>query len=190
MGYSFFILNITNQYFTFAAKRNGGTITVPFFFISIAVEILKQIEEGWLQEILSEYPNLFLVDVKIRPTNNIKVFIDGDTGFSIDACTRINRKLYKAIEEAAIYPEGNFSLEVSSPGITEPLKLYRQYNKNIGREVEVVFKDDSLKIGVLTTVAESDIVLEYTEGKGKKAVVQTLVIPFDNIKTTTVQIKF
>ncbi len=183
-------MNITNQYSTFAAKRNGGTITVPFFFISIAVEILKQIEEGWLREILSEYSDLFLVDVEIRPTNNIKVFIDGDTGFSIDACTRINRKLYKAIEEAAVYPEGNFSLEVSSPGITEPLKLYRQYNKNIGREVEVIFKDDSIKVGILTAVAESDIVLEYMEGKGKKTVVQTLVIPFDNIKTTTVQIKF
>jgi len=154
------------------------------------VEILKQIEEGWLKEILSEYPSLFLVDVKIKPTNNIKVFIDGDSGFSIEACTRINRKLYKAIEESAIYPEGNFSLEVSSPGITEPLKLYRQYQKNVGREIEVVFKDDSVKVGTLNAVAESDIIIEYTEGKGKKAVIQTLVIPFDNIKTTKVQIKF
>ena len=155
----------------------------------MAVEILKRIE-SWLDEILSGYPDLFLVEVKIKPTNNIKVFIDGDTGFSIELCTRVNRKLYKAIEESAIYPEGNFSLEVSSPGITEPLRLYRQYSKNLGREVEIVFKDDSVKIGKLLTVAEEDIIIEYTEGKGKKAVVQTLVIPFGNIKTITVQIKF
>jgi len=166
-----------------------GTIAVPFFFIHIAVDTLKNIE-GWLQEILAEHPDLFLVDVKIKPTNNIKVFIDGDNGFPIDLCVRVNRQLYKKIEEAAIYEEGNFSLEVSSPGITEPLKLHRQYTKNIGREVEIVFKDGTAKEGLLVEVAEADIILEHKEGKGKKAVTQKLVIPFSNIKSTIVQIKF
>ena len=69
------------------------------------------------------------------------------------------------IEEAAIYPEGDFSLEVSSPGITEPLKLQRQYTKNIGRDVEIVFKDGTTKEGTLLEVAEADIILEHKEGK-------------------------
>lgn len=166
-----------------------GTIAVPFFFIPMAVDTLKKIED-WIQEILADYPDLFLVEAKIKPTNNIKVFIDGDTGFPIDLCVRINRKLYKLIEEAAIYPEGDFGLEVSSPGITEPLKMHRQYTKNVGRDVEVTFKDGSIKEGTLETVAEEDIILAYTEGKGKKAVQQKLVIPIANIKTTIVQIKF
>jgi len=94
------------------------------------------------------------------------------------------------IEEAALYPEGEFSLEVSSPGVDEPLKTQRQYNKNIGRSLEIVFTDGTKKEGKLIQVAEADIIIEFTEGKGKKAVTQQLVIPFNNIKTTTVQVKF
>ena len=155
----------------------------------MAVDIVKQIED-WLQVVFAENPALFLVSIKVKPTNNIKVFVDGDEGFPIDMCVRINRKLYKLIEENGFYPEGDFSLEVSSPGITEPLKLHRQYTKNIGRDVEIVFNDLSVKEGKLVSVAESDIVVEQTEGKGKKAVTQQLVIPTSNIKSTTVQIKF
>ena len=155
----------------------------------MAVDIVKQIED-WLQGTFADNPALFLVSIKVKPTNNIKIFIDGDEGFPIDMCVRINRKLYKLIEENGFYPEGDFSLEVSSPGIEEPLKLHRQYTKNIGRDVEIIFKDLSIKEGKLIAVAESDIILEQTEGKGKKAVVQQLVIPLCNIKSTTVQIKF
>ena len=155
----------------------------------MAVDIVKQIED-WLQGIFADNPALFLVSIKLKPTNNIKVFIDGDEGFPIDMCVRINRKLYKLIEENGFYPEGDFSLEVSSPGIEEPLKLHRQYTKNIGRDVEIIFKDLSIKEGKLIGVAESDIILEHTEGKGKKSVVHQVVIPLSNIKSTTVQIKF
>jgi ribosome maturation factor RimP len=94
------------------------------------------------------------------------------------------------MEEAAWFPEGDFSLEVSSPGIDEPLILNRQYVKNMGRKVEVTFLDETIKEGVLKTVTENDILIEWTEGKGKKAAVQTLLIPFDQIKTTIVQVQF
>jgi ribosome maturation factor RimP len=70
------------------------------------------------------------------------------------------------------------------------LRLQRQYLKNIGREVEVLFNDGSVKTGKLLQVSNEDIILEETNGKGKKAVTTQLVIPFSNIKTTTVQIKF
>jgi len=153
------------------------------------VDIVKQIED-WLYVTFAENSALFLVSIKVKPTNNIKVFIDGDEGFPIDMCVRINRKLYKLIEENAFYPEGDFSLEVSSPGLSEPLKLHRQYTKNIGRDVEVVFNDLTVIEGKLISVAEADIVIEQTEGKGKKAITKQLVIPVINIKSTTVQIKF
>jgi ribosome maturation factor RimP len=98
--------------------------------------------------------------------------------------------LYKLIEEAAIYPEGDFSLEVSSPGIDEPLKLHRQYLKNIGRTIEVKLIDGTQKEGELETVAAEDIILKTVTGKGKKAITEQLVIPFENIQSTIVQIKF
>ncbi|MDE3234432.1 MAG: ribosome assembly cofactor RimP [Bacteroidota bacterium] len=150
---------------------------------------IQQIQK-LVDKLLLEEPEYFCVNVKIKPTNNVKVFMDGDNGLAIEKCVQFNRKLYKMIEEEGMYPEGEFSLEVSSPGVDEPLKLPRQYTKNIGRTVEVVFIDGSKKEGKLLQVAEADIIIEHTEGKGKKAVTQQLVIPFSNIKSTTVQIKF
>lgn len=134
----------------------------------------------------------FLVSVKVKPTNNIKVFVDcdGEGGMTIEKCVRYNRALYKQLEEQAIFPDGNFSLEVSSPGIDEPLKLTRQYHKNKGRFIEVTFTDDTIKEGTLLEVTENDIILEQTTGKGKKAESRQFVLPFTNIKSTKVQIRF
>lgn len=71
--------------------------------------------EQMLESILADEPAYFLVSLTIKPGNNIKVFVDGDEGIKIERCVSYNRRLYKLIEEAAIYPEGDFSLEVSSP---------------------------------------------------------------------------
>jgi ribosome maturation factor RimP len=149
----------------------------------------NQIEQ-FLNGLLAEEPNFFLVSLSIKPTNNIKVFLDGDEGFPIAKCVQFNRLLYKFIEELAIYPEGDFSLEVSSPGLEEPLKLLRQYQKNIGRTVSVHLNDDTIKEGILESATETVIQIVYTTGKGKKAITEQLVIPFLDIKSTTVQIKF
>jgi len=150
---------------------------------------IQQLEK-FMGEILAEEPEYFLVSLRIKPTSNIKVFIDGDQGIAIDKCVRFNRKLYKLIEESGMYPEGEFSLELSSPGLDEPLKMHRQYVKNIGRDIEISFLDDTTKEGKLLSVTETDLIIEHTEGKGKKAVTQQLVVPFENIKSTIVQIKF
>lgn len=134
--------------------------------------------------------DIFLVDMKVKPTNNIKIYLDADSGLGIEKCIKINRALYRIMEEMAIYPDGNFSLEVSSPGLEEPLKQQRQFVKNKGRDVEVTLNDDSVKEGKMTEVTEEGITIEFTEGKGKKAVLQTLTLPFTEIKQTKVQIKF
>jgi ribosome maturation factor RimP len=136
------------------------------------------------------YDDIFLVSIKVKPTNNFKIFLDADGGLGIEKCIKINRALYKIMEEMGMYPEGDFSLEVSSPGLDEPLKLLRQYKKNIGRDVEVTMNDEVKKEGKLTVVTEETITIEYAEGKGKKAIVKTDKIPFADIKQTKVQIKF
>jgi len=156
----------------------------------MATEAALALIEQWLDELLATQPEYFKVSVRIKPINNIKVFLDGDSGISIEKCVQVNRRLYKLIEENALYPEGDFSLEVSSPGIDEPLKLHRQYLKNKGRVVEIIFTDGTRKEGKLVEVSERDILLEESSGKGKKLVTQQVVIPFDTIKTTTVQIQF
>ena len=134
--------------------------------------------------------DIFLVDVKIKPINNIKVYLDADAGLPIERCSKINRTLYRTIEEMQLYPDGNFSLEVSSPGLSEPLKMHRQYLKNVGREIEVTKTDDSKVTGQLLSVDEEKVLLEFTEGKNKKAVVHQVEIPFTEIKVAIVQINF
>jgi ribosome maturation factor RimP len=156
----------------------------------MAIETQIQQLEQLVDQVLAAHPEYFRTNVRIKPTNNVKVFIDGDNGITIEKCVFFNRQLYKLIEESGMYPEGEFSLEVSSAGVDEPLRMLRQYTKNLGRNVEVIFNDGSKKEGKLLQVAEADMILEFTEGKGKKAVTQQLVIPFENIKSTTVQVKF
>ena len=152
-------------------------------------EIIKTVE-GILQPLLAEEPGYFLVDIRIKPTNNIKVFIDGDQGISIEKCVRYNRALYRKLEEMALFPDGDFSLEVSSPGLDEPLKLLRQYKKNVGRQVELVLQDGSKTEGRLLEVTEDGVIVEETKGKNKKKEVINHTFLFDNIKTTKIQVVF
>jgi ribosome maturation factor RimP len=145
--------------------------------------------EKKLSELLTELPGYFLVEINVKPTNNIKVFVDADQGAAIDQLSRINRALYKWVEEN-LFPNGDFSIEVSSPGLEEPLKLGRQYLKNIGRMVEIVLKNGLKKEGKLISVSENEIVIEEEIGKGKKKEVIQHIILNEEIKTTKVQVKF
>jgi len=140
--------------------------------------------------LLAGEPGYFLVDVRIKPTNNVKVYIDGDQGIPIEKCVQLNRALYKKFEETALFPNGDFSLEVSSPGLDEPLKLHRQYKKNVGRQVEVVLQDGSKIEGRLLDVSEDGVIVEETRGRNKKKEVINHTFLFDNIKTTKIQVVF
>ena len=146
--------------------------------------------EQKINTLLEGEPKYFLVEVRIKPTNNIKVFIDGDEGVPLSALVQFNRKLYKELEEGGMYPDGNFSLEVSSPGLDEPLKLHRQYKKNAGRFVEVALQDGTKKEGKLLEATEDGIVVETESGKGKKKEVKQETVLFTDIKQTKIQIKF
>jgi ribosome maturation factor RimP len=150
-----------------------------------------------INELLQDNPDYFLVDITIKPGNSIQVLLDSDSGLSIEKCVRYNRALYKKIEEAALYPEGDFALEVSSPGLDEPLKLHRQYSKNIGRQVEITTNEGVIKEGKLLTVGENEITVEEITGKnasgkpsGKKKKVIQHTFSFDHIKSTKIQIVF
>ena len=157
---------------------------LPFMDRETQIETVRRLLEPLLAD------DIFLVDIRIKPINNFKIFLDADGGLGIEKCIKINRALYRLMEEMGLYPEGDFSLEVSSPGIDEPLKLHRQYVKNTNRDVEVLLTDETRHEGKLSAVTEEEITLEFTEGKGKKAELKTLAIPFSQIKQTKVLIKF
>ncbi len=143
-----------------------------------------------VEEMLAEDPQYFLVEVRIRPTNNVKVFVDGDKGISIGQCAAYNRELYKKLDAASLFADGDFSLEFSSPGLDEPLKLFRQYRKNIGRKVEVTLKDGNRVDGLLKDADESGINLEETRGRNKKKEIIQHRISLEDIKSTKIQIVF
>lgn len=153
-------------------------------FLTMA-DVLDRIKA--LLEPLLEGSDMFLVNMKIKPINNIKVFLDADSGLSIEKSAKVNRKLYALIEAEQMFPEGDFSLEVSSPGVDEPLTGLRQYMKNIGRKVTVTMPEDKEETGILKEVREDGLVLEM---KNKKKEVTTTEIPFSQIKKTVVQIIF
>lgn len=157
---------------------------------------LEQVQE-WIENILQQRKNYFLVDTKILQNNQIKVFIDADEGAAIDELGRINRALRKHIDESGLFPEGNFSLEVSSPGLEEPLRQWRQYKKNIGREVELLLKDGRKKKGVLAEISDEFIILAYKQKriKGKNPSKKTTEkepekFTFEEIKTTKICASF
>lgn len=156
----------------------------------MTIETQVQDIERMVEGLLADDPQYFLVEVKIRPTNNVKVFLDGDKGISIEKCISYNRQLYKLLESSGFFPADDFSLEVSSPGLDEPLKLLRQYYKNAGRKVEVLLKDGVKTEGVLKEVTEKGIILEETKGKNKKKGIIEHNFPFDLIKSTKIQIVF
>jgi ribosome maturation factor RimP len=165
----------------------------------MANDSLVQVLENMINGLLEEMPGYFLVQIRIKPTNNIKVFLDGDNGISIETCIKINRRLYAQIEEQKMFPDGDFSLEISSPGVGEPLLHHRQFVKNVGRWVKVeavpghslVEGEEVAELeGELKSVDEQGIMVETITGKGKKQQVKQQSVLFNNIKTTSVQIKF
>jgi ribosome maturation factor RimP len=170
-------------------NRKKGTGLFPSaFYSTMSNENQISTVEKLLLPLLTD--DIFLIEIKVKPINNIKIFLDADGGLGIEKCIKINRALYKMMEEMGIYPDGDFSLEVSSPGIGEPLKKVRQYHKNKGRDVEVITTDERTITGPMQEVTEENITVVTSEGKGKKLVVKEEVIPFEIIKQTKVLIKF
>jgi len=143
-----------------------------------------------VEEKIADRPELFLVEVKMLPNNKLIIHVDGDEGISIQDCVAISRHVGFHLEEENVIEQA-YNLEVSSPGVGEPLRLNRQYVKNIGRTLSIKFKDGLKKEGKLLEVTEDNLVLEESvKEKGKKAVSVETTIPFNDILETSVLISF
>jgi ribosome maturation factor RimP len=132
--------------------------------------------------------DIFLVDVVVKPGNRISVFIDGDHRVNIDSCREINHFLNEQFDRDT----EDFDLTVSSAGADRPLKLPRQYKKNIGNALDVITMTGEKISGVVLTANETGIELEITPLKKLKKEQEVTIVPlkFSDIKSAKEVITF
>ena len=149
--------------------------------------VVTQLVEAYLQA-----SNPYLVDVMIKPGNYIVVEIDSDDSVSIDDCMALSQYIEAHLDRDV----EDYELEVGSAGITSPFKVLRQYQKNIGNEVEMLLKSGAKKVGVLTAVDLSGATISVEKkvkpegAKRPVMVTEEEKYPFEEIKYTKYLIRF
>ncbi|MDN3723357.1 ribosome assembly cofactor RimP [Aequorivita sp. SDUM287046] len=145
-----------------------------------------------LENALEENTSLFLIDLNISDDNQIRVILDGDTGVTVEDCIAISRAIEHNLDREAY----DFSLEVMSAGVSEPLTLPRQFKKNIGRNIKVKTTNDEKFEGELISANEENCTLTWSArepkpvGKGKVTVQKEATLPYKNIMEAKVMITF
>lgn len=171
-------------------------------FRKIVFMQIEQHVKALVSEIISDREDLFLVDVKMHGNGKLVVWVDGDQGITIQDCADISRQVGNRLEEGELIDHA-YNLEVSSPGIDEPLQSHRQYVKNVGRNVQVKTRTTTEEGGEKTEISEGKL-LSVTDDhirlekiiknknlpKGRKPPVEEVEMPFDKIVATKVLISF
>lgn len=154
---------------------------------------MKEEIEDLIQQAIGDNDELFLVDLKLTGhkggSQKLTILIDGDRGISVDECSRISRSIGNLMDEKNIIT-GNYTLEVSSPGIDTPLQSERQYKKNIGRRLKVLTKDGQEVKGELLNISDKFIVMNSEKKIKKKIEKEELEIPLENVKKAKVLVSF
>lgn len=179
---------------------NEGDLESPLFILKINYffdAFIKQysmnetIVRDLVEEALALNKDLFLIAIKISVNNKIQVVVDGDFGVPLSECIRISRNVEHNLDRE----EEDFSLEVTSPDISHPIMLQRQYKKNINRLLQVKTATDEF-LGTLTQVTDDFIELQWKTrepkpiGKGKVTVQKTATFTYKEIKEAKVKIVF
>lgn len=155
------------------------------------MELRTKVEQ-LIQDFLNTREDLYLVDLKISAGNDVVVILDGDTSLSLQDCLDASRAIEFNLDRESV----DFSLQVMSAGLSEPLKLPRQYRKNIGRNLEITTNEEEKVEGELLSADEEKItlMLRYRRpklvGKGKEDVEEERIIHYADIKKALVVIKF
>ena len=177
-------------------KNSGGDASLLRVFYYLEENKTKDmIDKTALTQFIEqqlEETDLYLVDIAVTPDNVITVEIDSDSPVDIDECIALSRK----IEEAFDREEEDYELEVGSAGITSPFKVVRQYQKNIGNEVEVIARDGRKYTGVLREAGPDSFTIiseEKVKREGaKRPVVEevTRTFPYSDVKSTSYLLQF
>jgi ribosome maturation factor RimP len=155
----------------------------------IQAELIEQLVREKL-----EGTSKFLVEVKVKPSNKILIFIDDEAqGLEIGFCAELSR----FIESRLNRDQEDFELEVSSPGLDQPMLVFKQYLKSIGRQVAVIRKDGIKHVGKLIAADENGIVVEKTtrertdpNKKKKELITEHIQILFPEMKETRKLVSF
>ena len=132
-----------------------------------------------------EGTEIFIVSVRVVPTNRIRVFVDALDGLDVRACVNISRHIEGSLDREV----EDYELEVSSPGLTEPFQHPLQYKKNVGREIKVTMSDGVSVKGQLVSF-DGDTIIVQPEQKKKKEEVEAVTIPLSEIKEAKTVISF
>jgi ribosome maturation factor RimP len=109
----------------------------------------------------------------------------------------ISRLLEEHLDGSGLLSE-SYTLDVSSPGMTNPLLVPRQYKRRIGRVIDIVKKDGHTLEAIIEAVGEQSITLKSItklkkKKKGQEEVEETpqiFELPYDQIKKATLQLKW
>ncbi|MBE0392933.1 ribosome maturation factor RimP [Flavobacterium sp. 7E] len=163
-------------------------LIVPSFYKNMT---FKEKVNTLLTEGLSDKPSLFLIDLTITEAFKVIVTIDGDNGVALQDCIDLSR----VVENNLDREEQDFSLEVASVGVGSPLKLVRQYKKNVGRTLIVKTATENLE-AELVEANDDFVILSWKArepkkiGKGKETVQKRLEVPYADIKEAIVTVTF
>ena len=150
--------------------------------------VFSEIVKNKVFEILKNYQDLFLIDLKVNHNNNIKLIIDSDNGVSLKDCATVSRDIENNIDREKF----NFSIEVSSSGIGTPLVSSRQYKKNVGRKIEVFTNEPKPLVGELTKVNKDSFTIEWSQrelkpiGKGKITIKKNRILFYSDVISSKV----
>ena len=133
-----------------------------------------------------ELSDCFTLNVFIHG-KKVEIFCDSDKGIKFWQCQKLSRKVEAYLDESQVLGEA-YTIEVSSPGVDKPLKLYRQFPRNIGRTLVVTFHDESKVEAKMEAITEEEITLKVPGAK--KGMFKTQSFPFDTIKSAVVQVSF
>lgn len=153
--------------------------------------ITKERIQQLVDEFLAENEGIFLVQLKIGGGNQIEVLIDSFQGIKMGDCVRLSRHIEGNLDRE----EEDFSLQVASAGLSEPFKVFQQYEKNVGRKVDVKLRGGEKILGTMLCAEEGKgIVLETKNrekvGKKKQVVVKQHELDFEQIDQTKIVISF
>ena len=145
---------------------------------------LTQLKETIAQEVNRYFENtsLFLVEVKVLSNGKIEIFADGISNITIDECVQLSKHIYQFLEENNLMND-NISLDVSSPGMEEPLKVPQQFQKQIGKQVEVVLKNGLKIIGELLNTTETEVRIKEIIIIKKKENIEEHTFTFEEINS-------